>query len=135
MKSQIGHIILNVDIQNLGFYKEFFQFMGWSLYAEDEKRLAVMDENGTRLWFVSPLKEICNDYDGIGMNHLAVQVDSQTDVDAAADFLETQKVEMLFGTPKHRQEFCLKSGHTYYQIMFETPDELLFEVVYKGLKM
>lgn len=134
MRSYIGHIVLKVDIQHLVFYKSFFQFMGWSLYFENKDKLAVMDGNGTRVWFEKPSKEASNDYDGVGMNHLAIQVDSQADVDAAAEFLKTEKIDLLYETPKHRPDFCAEPGHTYYQVMFETPDELLFEVVYKGPK-
>ena len=108
--------------------------MGWTLYFENEERLAVADENGARVWFVKAEKETGNDYDGVGMNHLAVEVDSQADVDAAAGFLKSRGTNMLFGTPRHRPEFSQDDDHTYYQIMFESPDQLLFEVVYKGLK-
>ncbi len=134
MKSQIGHIILNIDPQNLKFYKDLFFFMGWSLYFEDNQKLALMDANGTRLWFEGACKDVANDYDGVGMNHLAVQVETQADVDAAAGFLKDQDIDFLFGTPRHRPGFCAEPGHTYYQVMFETPDKLLFEVVYKGPK-
>ncbi len=41
---------------------------------------------------------------------------------------------MLFGTPKHRVEFADSPKETYYQIMFESPDKILFEIVYKGEK-
>jgi hypothetical protein len=39
---------------------------------------------------------------------------------------------MLFDTPRHRPDFSQSPDHTYYQIMFESPDRILFEVVYTG---
>ena len=57
----------------------------------------------------------------------------RADVDATASYLREQQVEMLFGTPQHRPEFS-SEGNTYYQVMFETPDRILLEVVYTGPK-
>ena len=37
-------------------------------------------------------------------------------------------------TPRHRPEFSASEHDTYYQIMFESPDRVLFEVVYEGPK-
>ena len=76
---------------------------------------------------------MANDYDGRGMNHLAVAVEKQSDVDQAVEYLKQHKVEALFETPRHRPEFSAP-GMTYYQVMFESPDKLLFEVVYTGPK-
>ena len=43
-------------------------------------------------------------------------------------------VQPLFDTPRHRPEFRDDPKETYYQVMFESPDKVLFEVVYSGLK-
>jgi len=43
-------------------------------------------------------------------------------------------VALLFETPRHRPEFAQSPEQTYYQIMFETPDRILLEVVYIGVK-
>lgn len=42
-------------------------------------------------------------------------------------------VSTLFETPRHRPDF-MSEGNTNCQIMFESPDHILFEVVYKGPK-
>ncbi len=34
--------------------------------------------------------------------------------------------------PHHRPEFAMNEKYTYYQVMFETPDRILFEIVYMG---
>ena len=49
-------------------------------------------------------------------------------------YLEKNNIVMLFDTPRHRPEFVSNKNETYYQIMFESPDKILFEVVYIGLK-
>jgi len=132
MKSCIGHIQVNIDTRNLTFYKELFDFLGWSVLYQDENVLGVGDEHGAGVWFVNGLKKVSNDYDGKGMNHLAVAVHTQSDVDQAAEYLKMHGVEALFETPRHRPDFCGSPDETYYQVMFASPDNLLFEVVYTG---
>jgi len=48
------------------------------------------------------------------------------------DYLKKAGVPALFETPRHRPDFCSSPDQTYYQVMFESPDRLLFEVVYSG---
>jgi catechol 2,3-dioxygenase-like lactoylglutathione lyase family enzyme len=116
------------------FYKELFSFLGWSDLYSDENTLGVGDKNGTSLWFATPLKQSSNDYDGLGVNHLAISVEKQEDVDQVVTYLKEKAVTALFDTPRHRPEFCGDSKETYYQVMFESPDKILFEVVYTGPK-
>lgn len=68
------------------------------------------------------------------MNHIGIGTESQADVDTAADYLTEHGVELLFETPRHRPEFSQSEEHTYYQVMFETPDRILVEIVYIGPK-
>ena len=75
-----------------------------------------------------------NDYDGVGMNHLAIAVSSQDEVDKAAAWLKEQNIAALFETPRHRPDFSDSEDETYYQVMFESPDKVLLEVVYTGPK-
>ncbi len=134
MKSQLGHLQVNINSRNLGFYKELFSFLDWSVLYSDENMLGVGDKNGTSLWFTTPLKEANNNYDGLGMNHLAIAVEKQAEVDQVVSYLKEKTVATLFDTPRHRPEFCGSPQKTYYQVMFESPDKILFEVVYTGLK-
>jgi catechol 2,3-dioxygenase-like lactoylglutathione lyase family enzyme len=134
MKNKLGHLQVNIDPQNLIFYKELFSFLDWSVLYSDENTLGVGDKNGTSVWFTSPLKQAKNDYDGFGMNHLAIAVEQQAEVDQVVSYLKEKSVAALFETPRHRPEFCGDSKNTYYQVMFESPDKILFEVVYTGLK-
>jgi catechol 2,3-dioxygenase-like lactoylglutathione lyase family enzyme len=80
------------------------------------------------------MKDVDNDYDGIGMNHVGLTVNSQAEVDEVTAYLQKNGVKPLFETPRHRPEFCDKPDATYYQVMFESPDRILFEVVYTGPK-
>ena len=85
------------------------------------------------LWFIGNANDAKNDYDGAGMNHLALHVQSQSEVDQMVEYIHEKNIAPLFETPRHRPEFSQDADHTYYQVMFETPDKLLFEVVYGGL--
>jgi catechol 2,3-dioxygenase-like lactoylglutathione lyase family enzyme len=124
--------MMNIHLQNMAFYKEFFGFLGWSVLRDLPDKFGAGDRQGTSVWFTGPAKDVQNDYDGAGMNHLAILVDSQAEVDEAVAYLKEHKIQTLFDTPRHRPEFCHSPGQTYYQVMFASPDHILLEVVYKG---
>ncbi len=109
-------------------------FLGWQTLFDGEGMLGVGDSNGASFWFISQIKEIDNDYDGPGMNHVAIATEAQSDVDTVATYLNEHDVEVLFETPRHRPDFSRSDEDTYYQVMFETPDRILVEVVYTGPK-
>lgn len=134
MQSGIAHIQFNVAAGNLPFYKDLFGFLGWRTIYEDDEGFGVSGKHGESLWFVGAVKDVANDYDGPGMNHLGIGADTQADVDAAAAHLTERGVELLFDTPRHRPDFAASEDETYYQIMFETPDRILLEFVYTGPK-
>lgn len=132
MQSKLSHIQLNVKPENLGFYKELLTFLGWTTIFENESMCGIGDANGTSLWFIGHVKDVNNDYDGPGMNHLGIGVSAQKDVDTAAKFLSDRGVPHLFETPRHRPDFSGDGPDTYYQVMFESPDRILWEIVYMG---
>jgi catechol 2,3-dioxygenase-like lactoylglutathione lyase family enzyme len=139
MAGNFGHMQVDINMKNADFYIEFLQSLGWKVLLDAEfepgKRLVgIEDENHVSLWFCGPLKDVNNHYDGIGMNHIGFSVPSQADVDKAVEFIKARGIPALFETPRHRPEFCDGPANTYYQVMFETPDKLLFEVVYTGPK-
>ena len=132
ISSHIGHIVFQIHPGNMSFYKDLFSFLGWKLWAEDPDMLGMGNEHGESLWFGGPAKLVSNDYDGPGVNHLGIAVGQQADVDAVVAYLSEHGVAALFETPRHRPEFS-GPGKTYYQVMFESPDRILFEVVYSGV--
>jgi catechol 2,3-dioxygenase-like lactoylglutathione lyase family enzyme len=132
MQTSFGHLVMGVQPANLPFYRDLFGVFGWRTIYDSEEMLGVGDAKGISLWFGTPLKNTANDYDGPGMNHFAISTASQEDVDATGAYLRERGVELLFDTPRHRPEFSASEDSTYYQIMFETPDRLLVEVVYIG---
>ena len=134
IKSHIGHVVCNINPANARFYKDLMTFLGWRPIFEQEGILGVADEKGASLWFMGMAKAINNDYDGPGVNHLAFSVTMQSDVDAAVAYLRAARVNPLFETPRHRPEFSRRAEDTYYQVMFESPDRILFEIVYTGPK-
>lgn len=133
MQSKISHIQFNVQAANLPFYKDLLAFAGLQTLYDGEDMLGVGDANETSLWFGTSVRDVVNDYDGPGMNHLALEVPAQSDVDAAVAWLAERGVPALFGTPRHNPEFS-SAERTYYQVMFESPDRILFEIVYMGPK-
>lgn len=134
MQTHLAHIQFNVQPNNLPFYKDLLAFLGWQTLYAAEEMLGVVDRNGVSLWFAGQVNQASNDYDGPGVNHLAVGVQAQADVDAAAAYLTKRGVELRFETPRHRAEFTSSPDQTYYQVMFETPDRILLEIVYTGPK-
>lgn len=134
MESQLGHLQVNINPQNIDFYKQLFTFLGWSVIYENEELIGLAGKNGSDLWFEKGIKNLNNDYDGIGTNHIAISVFKQSDVDIAVDYLKQHDVIALFGTPCHRPEMVSDPNDTMYQVMFESPDKILLEVVYRGPK-
>ncbi len=132
--SHVAHLVFMIQPANAGFYKELLTFLGWNVLYEGEGGLGLMDSGGVSLWFMSPAKAVANDYDGPGLNHLALGVPAQSDVDATVDYLKRVEVPTLFDTPRHRPEFTQSETNTYYQVMFVSPDNIQFEVVYTGPK-
>lgn len=135
MKSTFYHLQLNIDFsQNFNFYKELMEFLGWEVVFEGENMAGYKSGNSVDLWFIDSSSKEKQNYDDIGVNHISVKVENQSDVDDAAKFLEAKRINALFGTPKHRSDFAASEQETYYQIMFESPDRILIEIVYTGLK-
>lgn len=134
MQTKLGHLVFGIDAKNRGFYRDLFTFLGWQIIFEVEGMLAVMDSNHISLWFGDQLKAVANDYDGPGLNHLAVHTTTQAEVDQAAAYLRERGIAHLFETPRHRPDFAQDPNSTYYQVMFETPDRILAEIVYIGPK-
>jgi catechol 2,3-dioxygenase-like lactoylglutathione lyase family enzyme len=134
MQTTLGHLVFGIDEKNRGFYRDLLSFLGWQLIYDAEGMLAARDRNGVSLWFGDSTRQVANDYDGPGLNHLAFSTATQAEVDQAAAFVAERGVAHLFETPRHRPEFAHDERTTYYQVMFETPDRILVEVVYTGPK-
>jgi catechol 2,3-dioxygenase-like lactoylglutathione lyase family enzyme len=134
VQSQLAHLQVNVQPANMAFYKDLAAFLGWQTLYEGDGMLGVAGKDGASLWFAGGAKEVGNDYDGPGVNHLGIGTETQADVDAMVAYLKERGVESLFETPRHRPEFAAAEDQTYYQVMFETPDRILVEVVYTGPK-
>jgi catechol 2,3-dioxygenase-like lactoylglutathione lyase family enzyme len=133
LKPFVAHLQINVDGANLSFYKEVLATLGWRVVYEDDGMLGLGGEHGSSLWFAAGAKAVANDYDGPGVNHIALSAESQAEVDDFAEYLTSRGLAPIFETPRHRPEFS-GEGRTYYQVMFESPDRVLFEIVYTGPK-
>lgn len=134
IQTRVGHIEFNVDLKNMPFYRDLMTFLGWSVWVDEPEMLIVGNAQNLSLGFNSPAKVHANDYDGPGLNHLGLAVEAQSDVDEMVAYLTIRGIAPLFETPRHRPEFADGAENTYYQVMFETPDRILIEVVYIGPK-
>lgn len=131
MKSNIGHIQFNIASTNQSFYKDLLGFLGWTSIYHDEHVMGFSGNGNGSIWFVSSKGTEAGDYDLLGENHLGIAVESIKDVDDTVAYLKEKDIEALFETPRHRKEFS-SEGTTYYQVMFKSPDNILFEVMYSG---
>lgn len=134
MKSFLYHLQINIDFKNVSFYKDLMSFLNWSVIFEDKNIIGYKSNQSGDLWFVKSNKKRQTDYDCIGVNHISIRVGDLDEVDQAALFIQKKNVNMLFNTPRHRPEFVSTPTETYYQIMFTSPDNILFEIVYIGIK-
>ena len=134
MKTHLGHLVFHIDPENAGFYKDLFDFLGWTSIYDEEGVFGVTDGGECELWFEGEANGAQNDYDGAGLNHLAIITETQADVDSAATYLTGKGVALLFGTPCNRPDHADSENHLYYSAMFESPDRILLEVVYTGPK-
>jgi catechol 2,3-dioxygenase-like lactoylglutathione lyase family enzyme len=132
MRTTLGHVLCNVRQEHMQFYRDLMQFLGWETIMAFDEGFGVSDASGASLWFMNQAKDVPTDYDGPGVNHLAFAAASQADVDMAVSYLRERGVPPLFETPRHRPDFAPTPDLTYYQVMFESPDRLLLEVVYTG---
>lgn len=134
MKSHFYHLQININQTNLPFYKDLMNFMGWNVIFETEEMAGFTSGGDGSLWFLKSQNNGQSNYDGVGINHISLRVEEQKNVDEVMEHLKSKNIEMLFDTPKHRPEFAMSENETYYQIMFESPDKILFEIVYTGKK-
>src|SRR5688572_8400825 len=135
MHTYVDHIAFSVRPANVSFYRDLLTFLGWRLMYDSREVFGVSNGRETSLHFGPVTLDVANEYDGPGMNHLGIRTATQADVDAAAAYLAERGVEMLFETPRHRPDLAGNEDRTYYQIMFETPDRILIEIVYMGPKL
>ena len=131
MKSFLNHIQVNIDPASKNFYKDLFALLEWTCLYEDSAMLGLGTDTSS-IWFFAAADRSMTDYDQRGVNHIGISVGEQTDVDRVVEFLREKNIPSLFDTPRHRKEFAASDRDTYYQVMFESPDKVLLEVMYKG---
>ncbi len=134
MKSYISHIQINIKQENNSFYKELFKFLGFEVLMDFEMGTGYKNSvDKTSVWTMHTTNTGTPDYDLTGVNHIGFAANTIEEVDEIAKWLKSKNIPALFDTPRHRPEFS-GEDETYYQVMFETPDKLLFEIVYTGKK-
>jgi catechol 2,3-dioxygenase-like lactoylglutathione lyase family enzyme len=131
---KLSHLQVNVRQEHLPFYRDLFTFLQWQPIYSDEHGAAFNSEGDVSLWFMAVAKTVAHDVDGPGVNHIGLAAESQAAVDATVTYLGERGVPCLFETPRHRPDFSHSERDTYYQVMFASPDGILFEHVYIGPK-
>jgi hypothetical protein len=134
MKSHLYHLQVNIDFSNLSFYQELMSFLGWQIIFGTEEVVGYKSGQSGDIWFCKALKDGQGDFDKTGVNHVSIRVENKEDVDSVVGFLQKNNITPLFDTPRHRSEFASDENETYYQVMFASPDNILFELVYIGAK-
>ena len=134
MKSFLHHLQLNINSENLEFYIKLMEKIGLEVLAQEEGYAGFHLDSRSSIWFMPKTADSSNNYDGVGLNHTSFGANSVVEVDEVVSWLREQNIPLLFGTPRHREDFAMSENETYYQVMFESPDKLLFEVVYTGKK-
>ena len=132
MQTGLDHLQVNVRPENVGFYRDLMTYLGWHDIFAGEGFFGMGGTSGS-LWFISQVNDASNDYDGPGVNHIGIGAQSEADVDAVIAYLRERGIEILFEPPRH-WPIPQRENHTYYQVMFESPDRVLFEVAYTGPK-
>lgn len=134
MQTYLQHLQFNVRPANLPFYRDVYDFLGWRVILDTPALLGLSGQGGVGCWFSAQATDVANDHDGPGLNHIGIGATTVADVDRVTAFLRERGVEPLFDTPRHRPEFTgNREGQNYYQMMFASPDRILFEVVYAGV--
>jgi catechol 2,3-dioxygenase-like lactoylglutathione lyase family enzyme len=129
---KLSHLQVNVKQENLPFYKDLFTFLGWHPFYSGDVFDALNWAGVVSLCFWGGPTAAPNDPDGPGVNHLGLAAESQAAVDATVAYLGEHGIDCLFETPRHRPDFSQNETDTYYQVMFASPDGILFEHVYTG---
>ena len=95
MEAKVGHIQFNVRGENLPFYKRVAGISGLEHALRRAGDAGMGGANGQSLWFGGRAKEVENDYDGPGMNHLAFSAASVAESRRRQPTLMEQGVPLL----------------------------------------
>jgi catechol 2,3-dioxygenase-like lactoylglutathione lyase family enzyme len=134
MKSHLYHIQVNINFANITFYQELMTYLGWQVIFATEGVVGYKSGQSGDIWFCKAIKNEQGDYDKTGVNHISIRVENMGDIDKFTEFLRKKNIKLLFDTPRHRSDFVSNESETYYQAMFASPDNMLFEIVYIGPK-
>lgn len=134
MKATLGHIQVNVDFSHIAFYTDLMKLFGWSELYADDAMAGYMGEGDVSIWFSQAPEVGTHNPSAMGLSHIGIKVENQDQVDEAVEYLKSHDIAPLHNTPAHRTEFAAGDDQTYYQVIFESPDKILFEVLYAGPK-
>lgn len=133
MKAKIGHIGINLSsVDNLQFWKELLQYLGFSIKDDGTH----FDATSDGCYLCVSITEQKYQQDGFhrkrtGLNHIALQVQAAEQVNIfVSEFLEPKGITPLYDGAKPYPEYA----PGYYAVFFEDLDRVKVEVVYEPQK-
>ncbi|MBL4704214.1 MAG: VOC family protein [Flavobacteriales bacterium] len=129
MKAVIGHIILNVKgfSESELFYDKFLTEIGFKIDHRNEGEFEKMKfykqgDHSLWIWF-DRSKESEKFVRNVGLDHLAFELNSETEVDDVYELVKKMNVKTT-RKPKKHSEYST----TYYAFYFRDPNEIPLEI-------
>lgn len=131
----IAHIEINVSNlkQSTEFYLKILSFLGWKQFNVGHPDVVgFQTADQTKLFLVQTEEKFVTSSfhrKQVGLNHIALRVESVEQVDKFAEFLNQNNISRLYSerSKDYTSEYCEEK---YYAVFFEDPDRLKVEVVY-----
>ena len=129
MKAIIGHIILNVKDFNESelFYDKFLTGIGFEIDHVDEGDFGKMKsykQGEHNLWIrYDRQKKSKNFIRDVGLDHLAFELKSETEVDKIYELIKKLNVKITYKPKKYA-----KYSDTYYAFYFRDPNGIPLEI-------
>ena len=133
--NSLAHVEINVsDLEkSVSFYERVLIPLAWEKVVIDPNQIiGFKAPDKTHIWLVqTEPKYLENQYHrkNIGVNHLALRLDSKEAVNTVTEELAKNGVKTLYtrGPKDYSNEYHMDE---YYAVFFEDPDRIKLEIVY-----
>lgn len=119
------HVTVGVSslAQSKTFYDGMFSQLGWAVHHEDDESKAYASGDFNYWIIPAETSEPNRQNDGVGYNHLAIQVESKEAVDQLSEWLHSIDATIDI-EPKAYHDY----SENYYAVFFFDPDGTRLEV-------
>lgn len=134
MRGAIHHIefyVKDLAVSRV-FYQNLLEKLGYQLYQEWEQGFS-FKLGDTYLVFVQveePYQKNGYHRKNIGLNHLALSVDSHKEVDELREYLLKHSVSLLYD-----EKYPFAGGKQHYAVFFEDPDRMKLEIAVRNTEL